>query len=92
MVLAALGLHEPSALLIAGENVRKRSGLCTEVVERVEVGRHPRADVAHRGDHAADGGEDPGPGELGQVKTVVEHRLGLPVSGRGSRCGRNRCA
>ena len=72
MVLAALGLHESSALLVAGENVPKRSGLRLEIVERVEVGRHPRADVVHRGDHSADGGEDPGAGQLGRVQTAVE--------------------
>src|SRR5699024_10047869 len=72
MVVAALGLHEPSALLVAGENVRKRSGLRLEMVERVEVGRHPRPDVVDRGDHSADGGEDPGAGELGRVQTAVE--------------------
>src|SRR5699024_1728247 len=72
MVVAALGLNEPSALLVAGENVRKRSRLCLEIVERVEVGRHPRPDVVDRGDHSADGGEDPGAGELGRVQTAVE--------------------
>src|SRR5699024_11075120 len=72
MVLAALGLHESSALLVAGENVPKRTGLRLESVERVEVRRHPRADVVHRGDHSADGGEDPGAGQLGRVQTAVE--------------------
>src|SRR5699024_12386960 len=82
MVLAALGLHESSALLVAGENVPKRSGLRLEIVERVEVGRHPRADVVHRGDHSADGGGDPGAGQAGR---------GVPAwAGETSACGQTR--